>query len=259
MEWLTSFTLESGDERKIETPHGKISIRYRDQSVMYRRIPAPVEHAEDSDEIAKTMIIESLGKRAEFSFLPVYPDRPVIFKPEDELFIPPRENGFFCLAFEMGMAVSVSHPESQIEEILSSPRKNSYWGPPNEGLLAYQARSFIQTDPARLMNETGFEIAVVPVYYKNQRDEGEQVERCLIPLEELDLYRSEEGYLVYEVVELQHKEEFYQEPKPIKRPPKELKTELTKMLAAPAKAQSLFQKVRSLPRLDTLTNVFTGR
>jgi len=260
MEWIDSFTLEQGDERKIDTPQGEVSVRFRGKSLLYRRVPPQTMDSKDTAEpVEKVVMLDSLGKRCECSFLPVYPDRPVIFKIKDDLSIPPSENGFFCLAFEIGMAVAVQTRETIIEEILSKPRKNSYWGPPNEGLLTYQSRSGITTDPLELMNNTGFEIAVVPVFYKNRRSEGSEVERILVPLEELSLYKSDQDYLVFEVIELEHKEEFYQEPRPVKRAPKALKSEVEQMLEAPAAAQSLFQKVRSLPRLDSLTNVFTGR
>lgn len=260
MEWIPSFTLEQGNERKIDTPQGEVSIRFRGDSLLYRRIPPNRTDSNDTTEtVEKILMLDSLGKRCECSFMPVYPDRPVVFKLDDDLSVPPGENGFFCLAFEIGMAVSVQNQETIVEKILSRPRKNSYWGPPNEGLLTYQSRSGITTDPVELMNTTGFEIAVVPVHYKNRRDQGSEVERILVPLEELSLYKSEQGYLVFEVIELEHQEEFYQEPRPVKRAPNSLKTEVEQMLEAPAAPRSLFQKVRSLPRLDSLTNVFTGR
>lgn len=268
MEWLPKFELGQGDERKIETPWCEVSVRLRDGLVDYSRPPLVVDDgterivspdADENEGVNKQLILESLGKKCEFDFLPIYPDRPYVFKIEDDLAIPPGGNGFFCLTLEIGMGVGIPREEFVFEEIRPAPKKNSYWGPPNDGVLTYQGKSGAHSDPVELMETTGFETAVVPVYYKNRRSEGNQVNRCLIPLRELHLYESDSGDLIFEVVELEHKEEHYQEPRPIKRAPREVKSDVTRLLQAPDAPQSLFETVRSLPRLDRLTSVFANR
>jgi hypothetical protein len=268
MEWLSSLSLKKGDERRIETPWCTVSLRFRENEIHYERAALefgaeeqfPVNPTEEATEpLEKTFIHDGVGKKCRANFLPIYPDRPFVFKIEDELEVPPDGNGFFCLTLDVGMGVTLTEPEYTFEEIRPAPKKNSYWGPPNDGVLSYESRSESHTDSAQLMKSTGFQTAVVPVYYRNRRDEEAGVDRCLIPLQELDLYQGEEGDLVFEVVELTHRDDFSQEPKPIKRPPKELKTEVKKLMDAPNAPQSLFERVRSLPKFDSLSSVFVDR
>ncbi|MFB6344495.1 MAG: hypothetical protein ABEK50_01800 [bacterium] len=129
----------------------------------------------------------------------------------------------------------------------------------NNGIHAYQESCELYTKPPSLMRETETTIAVIPIYYNNQRDEGSEVDQCLVPLQELDLYRNDSDDLIFEVVKLTHSEPFYQEPRPLKRPPKEIKPDVNRFLKAPVDARSLFDRVQSLPKLTNLSSMFLNR
>jgi len=225
--------------------------------VRYRRPPR--EDRGEVEPFSRTLLVEGIEGSTTLDYLPVYPDRPVVFKPHDPPLIPPGQNGFFCLTVPLAVGVTLRKTDTLIERLLPAPRKDTYWGAPDQGILAYQVRSEVHTDPARLMVETDRIVGVVPVYYNNRRAEGDAVERCLVPLRELDLYRNEAGDLIFEVVTLEHLEDFYQQPTPIKRAPREVQKEVSRFLTGPDKAQSLLKQLDRLPHLDRLTSLFMNR
>ncbi len=255
MNWHRRFLLEPDNPFRVDTPYGSLSVTLEDGTIQYSR-PG---REDEEDPFRHTLLIEDVADSTTLDFLPLYPDRPIVFKPESTLSIPPGQNGFFCLTMPMGIGVTIRKTETLIEELLPEPRKDTYWGAPDNGVLGYQVRSPVHTNPGRLMVETDRITGVVPVYYKNRREEGDAVERCLVPLRELDLYRNEEGDLIFEVLTLEHLEEFYQKPSPIKRAPRELQEDVTRFLTGPDKAQSLVGQLERLPHLDRLTSVFMNR
>lgn len=257
MKWEKNHTLNDGESWGVETDLGEFTLRLEDNRLHYSR-PALEDHGED-DPVEKTFIMDSLDDSVSVDFTPLYPDRPVIFKLEDSLNIPPGENGFFCVPLRVGLGFTLTDSETPLEQVTPSPRKNAYWGPPNDGILAYQEPTELFTKPPALMRETETATAVVPIYYNNRRDEESEVDRCLVPLRELDLYRNDSDDLIYEVVKLTHYDPFYQEPEPFKRPPKEIRQDVTFFLEAPESAKSLFDKVKSMPRLTNIGSVFMNR
>lgn len=258
MEWRRRFLLEPDNPFTMETPYGDLRVTLKDDVVHYRRIPGDECPSEEPVEL--TYVIESVEGSTTLDFLPVYPDRPMVFKPPpDTLAVPPGENGFFCLTLPVGIGVTLRKTDTLLEHLLPAPRKNTYWGAPDNGVLGYQHRSDVDVDPADTMARTDRTIAVVPVYYKNRREDGDFVNRCLVPLRELDLYRNEAGDLVFEVVSLEHLEEFFQKPEPVKRAPREVQNDVTRFLTGPDKARSLLSRVESLPQLDSLTSLFMNR
>ncbi|MFB6357181.1 MAG: DUF432 domain-containing protein [bacterium] len=257
MGWLPQSSLSSGDERSFSTHLGNLTVSFDSGRLDYSR-PGFLE-SDEENEVQKTILMEDVEGSVHLEFLPIYPDRPLVFALEEPLSIPEDNNGFFCVTLTLGVGIRIKQTDTLIEEILEHPRKNTYWGPPNNGILSYQVRSSVYTNPREISEETGEEVAIVPIYYRNRRDEGDQVNKCLIPLRELDLYETEAGDLIFEVVELSHQEEHYQEPTPIKRPPREMRQDLDLLMGGPEKADSLFDKVRNLPKMDTLTSVFMNR
>lgn len=257
MNWNQDLVLEDGQTRTVGTDLTPIEVSLKGDTLTYRR--QEYEDHESDSTVEKTFLMEGVRDRVRLSFRPVYPDRPVVFEPEDDLSVPCGQNGFFCLSVRMGVGIRIKRTDTLVEELLPRPRKNSYWGPPHNGLLSYRVVSSISTDPSSLVQSTDRATAVVPVYYLNRRQEGDAVTQCLVPLDELDIYRNPEGDLIFEVVQLTQSEEFYQEPDPLKRPPREMKTDLDFFLGAPVTSRSLFEKVREMPRLDSLTSMLLKR
>lgn len=257
MNWKQKQSLSEGESWTVETDLCPLTVRYENGRIHYSR--PRFEDPEEEDPLEKTFILESLGESVRVDFVPLYPDRPVIFKLDSSLNIPPGERGFFCVPFRIGMGFTLRKTGTVLEEVTPNPRKNAYWGPPNNGILSYQAATELYTQPPALMRETGTAIAVLPIYYQNDRQDGAEVQRCLVPLQELDLYRNDSDDLIFEVVKLTHSEEFYQEPEPLKRPPKEIRQDVSFFLPAPAEPKSLFDQVKSLPKLTNLSAIFLNR
>lgn len=257
MEWHRRFLLEPDNPFRGETPYGTLSVTLEDGTVEYRR-PARPQQGEE-EPVRRTLLTEALTESATLDFLPLYPDRPIVFKPQRLLSVPPGQNGFFCFTLPLAVGVTLRKTDTLLEELLPAPRKDTYWGAPDQGVLSYQVRSPVHTEPGPVMVETDRVTAVVPVYYRNHREESDGVERCLVPLRELDLYRTEEGDLIFEVVTLEHLEDFYQRPSPIKRAPRELQEDVTRFLTGPDKPRSLLGTLEDLPHLDRFTSLFMNR
>lgn len=261
MNWQETFTVDSGDSWSTETDLGPISVSYTKetfQGVIHYSRPQ-FESPESDDTIEESVIIERADSSVSLSFLPLYPDRPVVFKLDETLKVPPGQKGFFCMTFRISFGVTVKQTETLIERVLPQPRKKSYWGPPNNGLSTYREISAAHGEAESVFTDTPTVTATVPIYYHNNREEGDLITHCLVPLQELDLYRNEQDDLIFEVVRLNHQDEFYQEPSPQKRAPKELKQTVSRFLRAPTEARSLFDQVKSLPRLTHLTSIFLNR
>lgn len=257
MNWTKKHPLNDGESWTVDTDLGAFDLAFEGDRLYYSR--PPLEDYNEDEPVEKTFIMDSLQGSVAVDFTPIYPDRPVIFRLEDSLNIPPGERGFFCVSFRVGIGFTLHDAETVLETVTPSPRKNAYWGPPNSGILTYQESVELYTKPPALMRETGTAIAVVPIYYENRREDESEVDRCLVPLRELDLYRNDSDDLIYEVVKLTHSEPFYQEPEPLKRPPKEIKQDVSFFASAPAAAKSLFDQVKSLPRLTRLGSIFMNR
>lgn len=256
LQWSRGVRVEDNQEWTTNITGGSLSLSLRDGVITQTR-PDPGT----GETLTRTIILESVQKRGHLTldFLPLYPDRPIVFKIEDTLSIPPGQNGFFCLTFYLEVGVRLLKSDTLVERILPAPRKQTLWGPPQNGLMAYQERSPLYTDPIEVMESTSTATAILPVYYQNRREEEETVDRCLVPLDELDLYRNERDDLIFEVVRLRQLEEFYQEPQPLKRPPREMRQAVTHFLKGPVEAKSLLEQVKSLPRLNNLTSLFLNR
>lgn len=257
MNWERKRTLHAGETWTVEADLCPLELSFETGHLTYSR--PRLEAVEADEPVDQTVLIDSLGESVTVDFLPLYPDRPIIFTLEDSLSIPPGESGFFCLPFRVGIGFTLRRTKTTLENLTPKPRKKAYWGPPNNGISTYQTHSNVYTDPPELMQETGIATAVVPVYYRNDREEESRVEQCLVPLQELDLYRNESDDLIFEVVTLTHSEDYYQEPRPLKRPPKEIKQAVSFFLSAPNDPKSLFEQVRTLPRLTNLTSLLLNR
>lgn len=261
MNWRKGIVLEAGENWETETDFGSLSLNYELGSFQglleYSR--PPMESLDEDEPHVETIMFEGAPERITLDFLPLYPLRPIVFELEDTLKIPPGDRGFFCVRFQLAVGITVRRTETVVERLLGTKRKKSYWGPPNNGLSTFRERSPVFTDPIAVMTETSTTTAVLPVYYFNHREEGDEVTHCLVPLDELDLYRNEEDDLVFEVIRLNHRDEFYQEPSPQKRTPREMKQHVTHFLNGPGDPKSLFDKVRSLPRLTDLGSLLLNR
>ncbi len=257
MKWMPELTLEQDETKTVETHLGPLTVRLEDDALHYSH--PDFDDPEGEPPVEKIFLMDSLGDRVNLTFRPLYPDRPIVFKLDDTLTIPAGEDGFFVLTIPMAVGLVFQRTDTVLEELLPKPRKQTYWGPPQDGLLAYEVRSSISTDAPDRTVSTATDTAVVPVWFRNRYDETHQIKRCLVPVRELDLYRNDEDDLVFEVVSLVQQDEFYQEPNPLKRPPREMKQRLNHFLKAPNQPQTLFERVKGLPRLDTLTSVFMNR
>lgn len=258
MEWLAEFNLNTGKSRTLNTYLGSVDVRFEDSCIHYT--PPPHENSTEEPE-TRVFLMDWLAdqQQIQLAFEPVYPDRPLVFRLEDSLSIPAGESGFFVTQFTIGVGLRLKANDTLLGEILPAPRKNTYWGPPNDGILAYEEQSPVHTKPADLITNTPTQTALVPVWYHNQQDEIDEVKKIITPIQELDLYRNLEGDVIFEVLELTQVEEFYQEPKPLKRPPQELEKSLTHFLDAPNKARTLFGTVKDLPRMTRLNKMFLNR
>ncbi len=253
MEFPRDVILSEGEKLNFSTPLVEIEVEFKSGRLQYVRAPL----GNETDPTEKFLLFDRA--QLQLSLLPVYPERPVIFKPEDQVTVLPGERGRFCLGFELGVGLKVASADTFIEEIRPTSLKNSYWGPPTEGILAFQAHSGIYSDPVELARQTGPTVAVVPVEFSNQREEPQEVKRCLVPLRELNLYLTSEGNLVYEIVRLEQLNENEQIPRPVKRPPREFGGSLTRLAEAPNKSQTLLEKVGKFSGWDQLSGMFFDR
>lgn len=258
MNWEQNVELEAGSPWSTSTDLCDLTVKFDGGKITYTR--PDFENPDSGEEIVQHFVLESItdSDAITFDFTPIYPDRPIVFKIEDQLKIPPGENGFFCVNFRIAVGVTL-HSGTIVERLLPAKRKKSCWGPPNNGVPCYRELTNFYTDTQSVMTETYTTTATVPIYYLNRRVEGDEVDYCIVPLNELDLYRNEQDDLIFEVVRLRHEDEHYQEPRPLKRPPKEMKQHVDHFMHGPAEAQSLFAKIQSLPRLTDLNFNFLNR
>ncbi len=256
MEYFEIFSLRDGEAKTIETSLVPLTVEYSGDNLFYSR-PSITEKEGEKEE--QVFLVGNAGKSIRLSYLPVYPDRPVIFKPEDKIVVPPGEKGFFCLVIELGVGLKICKTDTILEELLENPRKNSYWGPPTGGILAYQVRTVSSTDPVELVENTAPTEAVVPVHFHNKRDVAQEVNRCLVPLRELDIYRRATSELIFEAIRLEQKGETDQIPVPQKRPPKGFTGSLEKITSAPNKPRTLLENVSKFTGWQQLTGVFMDR
>jgi hypothetical protein len=261
MNWQRGIELEPGDAVSVDSELCELNLRYeRDehQGILHYSRPE-YETPESDDTIEQTIIQETKAGSITLDFLPIYPERPIVFELEDELKIPPGQKGFFCVTFRIEYGFTLRRTDTVVERLLPNPRKHSYWGPPNNGVSTFRELSELYQEPKGVMTDTDTSTAIVPIHYSNEREEGDLITHCLVPLRELDLYRNENDDLIFEVVRLSHQDEFYQEPEPLKRAPKEMKQDVKKFLSGPDAPKSLFDQVASLPKLNRLTSVFLNR
>jgi len=248
--------LKKGEEKSISTPQGELQVNMEDGRLYYRRETAGEP---DNEIVEKSFLLGRQSKQITLAYLPVYPDRPLIFRLTDNLTVPPGEKGFFSLQFQIGIGLTILETDTLVEEMLPKPRKNSYWGPPTGGILAYQYKSPVAENAPMVAHNTGPLIAVVPVNFINNRDIAQEVTRCLIPLRELDIYKTQEDELVFEAVQLIQQEENDQVPKPLKRPPRGFGPDLKRLTKAPNKPQSLLEKVSVFSGWQQLSGVFVDK
>lgn len=261
MNWERSVRLSSGERWEHDTYLGPLSLEYEVgtfQGVLDYSRP-PIDGLDENEVHQESIMLEQSPKTITIDFLPLYPDRPIVFELENPLKIPPEQKGFFFLMFRVGIGVRIRGTETVIEHLLPKPRKKSYWGPPNDGISTYREHSEFYRESPGIMTDSDTATAILPVHYHNGREEEETVERCLVPLDELDLYRNEEDDLVFEVIRLYHEDEFVQKPSPRKRVPRELEDRVDHFLESPSEPKTLFGKVASLPRLSDIASIFQNR
>ncbi|MGM0381816.1 MAG: hypothetical protein ACQEP7_07485 [bacterium] len=256
MEYFEIFTLEKGEAKTVETSLVPLTVKYEGDKLFYSR---PQIDEPEADPVRKTFLIGNADSILHLSYLPVYPDRPVVFKPEDQIVVPPGEKGFFCLSICLGVGIKITETDTVLEELLEAPRKNSYWGPTTEGILTYQVRCLSASDPVDLVEKTDPLEAVVPVIFHNKRDVVQEVTKCLVPLRELDIYRRSNSELVFETLSLEQKGENDQIPYPQKRPPSGFGNSLEKVSSAPNKPRTLLENVSKFTGWQQLTGVFVDR
>ncbi|MFP4687256.1 MAG: DUF432 domain-containing protein [bacterium] len=256
MNFNNRIKIKNGEIKSFPTIFGDLNVELKNGSLTYTRQPDDDPAAKP---VEKTFLIGKQEKTVTLSFLPVYPDRPLVFRITDNLIVPPGEKGFFSLQLHIGIGLTILETDTLIEEILPENRKNTYWGPPTGGILAYQYKCPAARSAAELARNTGPLIAVVPVNFVNQREVAQEVSRCLIPLRELNIYKTEQNELVFETVQLIQRGENDQVPNPLKRPPKEFGSRLKKLTQAPNKPRSLLEKVGAFSGWQQITGMFADR
>ena len=261
MNWERSVQLSSGDRWKHDTDLGTLSLDYdigTFQGILSYSRPG-IDGLDEDEDHQETIMLEGSPDPITIDFVPLYPDRPIVFELEDPLKVPPEQKGFFFVSFRVAIGITIRSTETVVEHLLPKPRKKSYWGPPNDGLSTYYERTPFYRESHDILTESDTSTAILPVHYYNAREENERVQRCLVPLDELDLYRNEEDDLVFEVIRLHHEDEYVQKPSPRQRAPHELEDRVDHFLDSPSPAKTLFEKVTSLPRLNDLTSIFLNR
>jgi hypothetical protein len=256
MELGDRITLKKEETKIISTPLGELQLNLKDGQLYYKR---ETTGEPENEIVEKSFLLGRQSKQITLAYLPVYPDRPLVFRLTDNLTVPPGEKGFFSLQFQVGIGLTVLETDTLIEELLPAKRKNTYWGPPTGGVLAYQYKSPVANNAPMVAKNTGPLIAVVPVNFINSRDIAQEVSRCLIPLRELDIYKNQANELVFETVQLIQQEENDQVPKPLKRPPRGFGSDLKRLTKAPNKPQSLLEKVSVFSGWQQLSGVFVDK
>ncbi len=247
-------SLVAGDDHKLKIPPGEIHLSYDGEVLGYRRFA----EADGKIAVEKSFLIKG-NEKLRLRFSPLYPDRPVIIKPLSDLVVPPGERGVFFASCPLASGFKLLGSDTVLEELLDKRRKNSYWGPPTEGILAYQLRAPVGTDISLAIQQAGKLVAVLPIIFVNNSDVAHSVQRCLVPFRELDLYKTVDGQPVFETLRIDQQSDTQQNSRPAGRTSHKLKKELQPLSRAPNPPRTLLSRVGHLSGFEQLTGVFIGR
>lgn len=254
MSWLEKHTLQDGEEHSFETPVGRLEVLWRDGQLHYLRRDLDGGEAMRRTMIPRLVNSKSTRSKLPCALLPIYPDRPVVFTVDGHLAVPPGCKAFFCFRMPIQFGLHLGVRRILMEPLAIDTPKNTWWGENHRGVLCYGVVSAPYLKIPELLDALGPGEALVPVVYENGRSESDRVERCLVSTRELDLYTDTQGRLIFEVLRLIETDQ-QQEPRSRPRLPRELASGAEKLLDAPNRKLTLFERVKGI----SLTGGGNGR
>ncbi len=152
--------------------------------------PFAVEEGEFPGDSEYRRIAAAKGESI-ITLAPVFPDRPVVARPELDLTVPPGAEALFFAGIPVWIAIRAGEKSggSLVEEaclILS----NTWLGAPTEGELCYALQTRASRDPAKM--RTGAWRVTCPVFIKNKSEESLELQRICIRVKHLNIYEGAE-------------------------------------------------------------------
>jgi len=124
------------------------------------------------------------------------PDRPIISRPVSPVSIPPNESVCFYLSYPLWVSVSVGQPARKLTEFPSHRLSDTWFGPnTREGSLCYATRSRCRLSLADHTNVPNR--AITPLLIRNLGKDALTLEKVLLPVSTLSLYRADESALLW--------------------------------------------------------------
>ncbi len=245
--------LAPGEEKKLSIPYADIELSYDGDSLQYFRLDE-----ETGEVLAEKSFLTTTGRDVELKLTPVYPDRPIVFKPETEVTVLPKRRVTFFLTLPLAYTLQLTRSESNLEEVLDTVRKNTYWGPPTSGVLAYEHQSSLWTNEEAVYQEAAEPAATVPVVFVNQLDDEFLLNKLLVPLCELEIYLTSSGVPIFRSARVEQRDGENQVSRPADRHLQDLDYE-QKICDPPSPPRSLLEKVSKFSGWGQLTGVFGDR
>lgn len=156
------------------------------------------------EEAGETLVVARYaapGASSKVSLLPRLADRSTVIRPEDPFHIPAGVSATFFANTALWVEVRIGDPARAICELPIARPPDTWFGPDKTvGELCYASRTWMRMryeDLPHRPHRAATQITVV-----NRAAEPLAIERMLLPVDALSLYRHEDGYLTTEPVTL---------------------------------------------------------
>lgn len=126
----------------------------------------------------------------EISLKPVFPDRPVVIRPEQKITLLPKDEAVYFAGVPFWIQVTAgTDPGRVLCEEKTSVMNNTWFGSPTEGQLCYSLQTWASRDPGRLAPRP-FR-AVCPIRIRNNSTTALEFERLCLRVDYLNIYAGE--------------------------------------------------------------------
>lgn len=194
--------VEPGNNRLIEMEKLRIRIERGSEGWIFQQAFGESTDKEHLNEFSEKVYFHT-GKSNTLILSPSLPSKSMVFK-GNGLFVSPGQKLLFYLKIPLSIQIYYSkiRPEKLLKELLGTPLSNTWFGNPESGEPAFSLGNeyFLNPEDA----QPGEFEALCPVSVFNNSQSVLEIERLIIRVENLTLYKKEEKILT-SVVSLEYK------------------------------------------------------
>lgn len=194
--------IETGKQHLVELEKFRLGIKREKEGWYLLQMENKNQQKEEIPDFSAGDYFQT-GQSNALVLAPSFPSKPLVFKGSG-MFVSPGQKLLFYLKIPLTVQIyfTKSQPEKLLKSLLVNPLSNTWFGEPDSGEPAFSLGNDYYLDPANA--QPGSYEALCPVSIYNNSSGVLQVERLIIRVENLALYKKNDS-IITSLVSIEYK------------------------------------------------------